>query len=180
MNPSRPAALAAIYVVLLCQMEMPGHAQTCTEPAAADFRVNALVTTGLKNPVHLAVAPDGRVFIADLNSGEIRLYKPGSSATTVAGKAPSRYNNEDGLLGVALHPRFAQNGFLFAMYTTLNTNAPAHVLYRYKVNGADPPGYAGMDSGRRHVAEGLVPELARQGSRSFGPETSHYPALRIK
>ena len=39
----------------------PAHAQTCAEPKAADFKVTPLVETGLKNPVHLAVAPDGTV-----------------------------------------------------------------------------------------------------------------------
>src|SRR5687767_9912453 len=67
------AGLAAMILV------PPAHAQTCAEPKAADFKVNTLVETGLKNPVHLAVAPDGRVFIADMNTGEIRLYKPGTA-----------------------------------------------------------------------------------------------------
>ncbi len=109
--------------------------QSCPEPTTSNFKVNALITTGLKNPVHLAVAPDARVFIADMNTGEIRLYKPGTAGTTVAGTVPTRFDNEDGLLGISLHPRFAQNGYLFAIFTTKNTSAPSHVVYRYKVNG---------------------------------------------
>lgn len=116
-------------------LAVSAEAQTCPEPKPADFKVNTLVSTGLKNPVHLAVAPDGRVFIADMNTGEIRLHKPGSSTTTVAGAVPTRFDNEDGLLGITLHPNFVQNGFMFAIFTTRDLTNRAHVVMRYKVNG---------------------------------------------
>lgn len=131
----RKMALAAILSGLSASVLVPpAHGQACPEPAAADFKATLLVDA-LKNPVHLAVAPDGRVFIADMNTGEIRLYKPGATGTTVAGKVPTRFDNEDGLLGIAVSPQFATNGFLFAIFTTADVTNRAHVVYRYKVNG---------------------------------------------
>lgn len=111
------------------------HAQTCPEPKAADFKVNTLLSTGMYFPVHIAVAPDGRVFIAEMKTGEIKLYKPGATAPVIAGKIATRFDNEDGLLGIALHPRFAQNGYLFAIYTTPDAVNRAHSVSRFKVNG---------------------------------------------
>lgn len=113
----------------------PAQAQTCPEPTASQFRATALLTTGFRHPVHMAMAPDKRIFVADMRTGDIQLYKPGATSLTVAGKVPTRYDNEDGFLGLTLHPKFAQNGFLFAMFTHATVNPPSHVLVRYKVNG---------------------------------------------
>lgn len=178
----RGAAAACLAAALLAPA---ARAQTCSEPVAANFRVNTLIASGgLKYPVHLAVAPDGRVFIAEMNSGEIRLYKPGASGTTLAGTVPSRFDNEDGLLGVTLHPRFAQNGFLFAIYTTKNTTAPSHVLYRYKVTG-DAIDIAGgvkvleinrIPNGKWHAGGGLAWDADENLIIGTGDDTNPHDA----
>jgi glucose/arabinose dehydrogenase len=151
-------------LALVASLSVSAVAQTCPEPKAADFKVNTLVSSGLKNPVHLAVAPDGRVFIADMNTGEIRLYKPGSTTTTVAGTVPTRFDNEDGLLGISLHPKFAENGFLFAIFTTRDLTNRAHVVMRYKVTGDAVDIASGVQllniprvaGGRYHAAGGMA------------------------
>ena len=138
--------------------------QTCPEPKPEDFKVNTLVSTGLKNPVHLAVAPDGRVFIADMNTGEIRLYKPGTATTTVAGKVPTRFDNEDGLLGIALHPALRAERLPVRLLRHHRMTNRAHVLFRYKVNGDAVDIASGVEvlrvprvkDGRYHAGGGMA------------------------
>lgn len=180
----RGTAWAVQAGLLAMLMVPPAHAQTCAEPAAADFRVTPLVETGLRNPVHLAVAPDGRVFIAEMRTGEIRLYKPGSTGTTVAGTVPSRYDNEDGLLGITLHPKFAENGFLFALFTVQGTAAPAQAVMRYKVTG-DVIGISGgvevlrfsrVPGGKYHAAGGMAWDAAENLIIGTGDDTNPHDA----
>jgi len=72
------------------------------------------ITTGLTAPVKLAFAPDGRLFVNELTTGNIRVIRadgslvaaPVATVTIVAGA-------ERGLLGLALSPEFAVSGHLF-------------------------------------------------------------------
>lgn len=98
---------------------------TCRQPTGSDFRVVTLVGPNMglqdpsKGPVHLAIAPDGRVFIAKM-SGEIRVYNPtpNNPANTQLGTTiPTFTQTEDGLLGIALDPDFANTGWLYAFYS---------------------------------------------------------------
>ncbi len=66
----------------------------------------------------MAFAPDGRLFVAE-QGGALRVIKPGGALnatpfTTVATTA----NGERGLLGVAFHPNFATNHYLYVYYTS--------------------------------------------------------------
>jgi glucose/arabinose dehydrogenase len=175
---------AAEAVALAGFVAVSAQAQTCPEPKAADFKVTTLISSGLKNPVHLAVAPDNRVFIADMNTGEILLHKPGSTSAVKAGTVPTRFDNEDGLLGIALHPNFAQNGFLFAIFTTQDVNNPAHAVMRYKVNGDMVDIASGVEvlkiqrvrGGRWHAAGGLAWDKDGNLLISTGDDTSPHGA----
>jgi len=111
-------------------------AQTCPEPAASDFHKTTLLTSStLDHPVHMAVAPDGRVFIGEMITGNIQVYKPGQATPVLAGKVPTRFENEDGLLGVALPPDFATSQFFYVLATDPDKTNRSQVLWRYKVNG---------------------------------------------
>jgi cytochrome c len=107
----------------------------CSEPNAADFKRTVLLSSGLDRPVHLAVVPDGRVFIGEMATGNIQVYKPGATAPLLAGKVAVRFENEDGLLGIAAPPDFATSQFLYVLYSDPDKTNRAHVISRYKVNG---------------------------------------------
>ena len=62
-------------------------------------------------------SPDGRFFIA-LQAGELRVVKDGALLDTPFHLFTTDPNGERGLLGVALHPEFALNGFVYIYYTT--------------------------------------------------------------
>ena len=83
----------------------------------------------------MAIAPDGRIFIGEMTTGNIQVYKPGQAAPVLAGTVSTRFENEDGLLGVALPPDFATSQFLYVMASDPDKVNRSQVLWRYKVNG---------------------------------------------
>ncbi|GAB4400321.1 MAG: hypothetical protein OHK0052_23950 [Anaerolineales bacterium] len=115
----------------------PTLASVQTLPSPMVFGWQAAVN-GLDQPVGLAVAPGdarhlfvveqpGRIRIVD---GESLLPEPFLDLTDRVGSE----GNEQGLLSVAFHPLYAQNGFFFVNYTNLNGNT---VISRFQVT-SDP------------------------------------------
>ena len=98
-----------------------------------------LIGTGLRNPLW-AGAPDGdaRIFIAQQN-GIIKIYENGALLPTpflTLGSGLVSSGGERGLLGVAFHPNFAQNGEFFLNYTRQPDGAT--VISRWRVSTSDP------------------------------------------
>jgi glucose/arabinose dehydrogenase len=71
----------------------------------------------------LAVAGDGdgRVFYAEKESGWIRIIKEGQLLDAPLATLPVNYAGDRGLLGLALHPRFATNGRIYVFYSRSDT-----------------------------------------------------------
>ena len=68
-------------------------------------------------PVALAAAPDGRLFFAELLTGRIMVLQDGQVLPEpFATLKDVTYHRESGLLGLALHPDFPQEPYLYAMY----------------------------------------------------------------
>lgn len=65
---------------------------------------------GFDFPVSLAFAPDGRVFVTE-KAGAIRVVANGTTSTWA--NVPVTDVGEQGLLGLALHPDFAANGWVY-------------------------------------------------------------------
>lgn len=84
----------------------------------------AEVARGLARPVLLTVAPGDarrRLFILEQHTGKVRVIENGKLAdrafVEIAGLSTG---NEQGLLGLAFHPKFATNGKLYVNYTRRN------------------------------------------------------------
>jgi uncharacterized repeat protein (TIGR01451 family) len=98
-----------------------------------------IVASGLTNPVGLAFAPNGDLWIIG-QRGTIWIYHSGhvlgTPAIALATDAPK--GSEKGSLGIAFDPNFSSNGYIYVSYTTATTHF-AH-LSRFKVtnNIADP------------------------------------------
>jgi glucose/arabinose dehydrogenase len=104
-------------------------AQTCPEPAASDFHKTTLLTSStLDHPVHMAVAPDGRVFIGEMTTGNIQVYKPGQATPVLAGKVPTRFENEDGLSASIAKPAQAAQSLSGALRVDLPRNLASGLL----------------------------------------------------
>jgi len=94
--------------------------------------VRSTVAGDLNEPTVIEFAPDGRLFIGE-RSGRILIYENGSLvATPLIQIAVNTLNGERGLVGLAVDPSFATNGYLYAYYTT---SEPRNRVGRFTVVG---------------------------------------------
>jgi glucose/arabinose dehydrogenase/regulation of enolase protein 1 (concanavalin A-like superfamily) len=91
------------------------------------------LAAGLKDPIVFAFAPNGDIYIGE-QQGTILIYRNGAILPTPLGTISTDGTNEKGLLGLALDPNYASNGYIYVSYTTLDEHAQ---LSRFTVqNGA--------------------------------------------
>lgn len=123
----------------LALLTLPTVLTLTAAPAEADLSgvELRLLASGLADPVAIAQAGDDRLFIVE-QRGRIRIFaagavQPGSfldlSARVLSG-------GEQGLLGLAFHPRYSDNGFLFVNYTREGDGAT--VISRFRRSSSDP------------------------------------------
>jgi glucose/arabinose dehydrogenase len=97
-----------------------------------------LLQNGLERPVAIVDPGDGsgRLFIVE-QPGVIRIYQGGELLPEpfldIRPRVGSR-GSEQGLLGLAFHPAYAQNGLFYVNYTDLNGDT---VIARFSVSGND-------------------------------------------
>ena len=91
------------------------------------------IVSGLANPTAMAVAPDGRVFIAT-QGGQLRVVKDGALLPTPFLTVTVSSSGERGLIGVTLDPAFATNGYVYVYYTA-TTPAIHNRVSRFTANG---------------------------------------------
>ena len=102
-----------------------GRALQATLPSGF---TESVVATGLSSPTQIAFLPDGRMLIA-LKSGVVRIVKDGASAPD-GGHRPQHHPDivndywDRGLLGIAVDPNFATNGYVYLLYTYENNAEP--------------------------------------------------------
>lgn len=97
------------------------------------------VANGLSRPVFVthAAGDYNRVFIVEqrqTNTGRIRILNIPShtlEATPFLSISPLATGNEEGLLGLALHPNYLNNGYFWVYYTNTAGN---NVIVRYRAN----------------------------------------------
>jgi glucose/arabinose dehydrogenase len=101
-----------------------------------------LVVSGLREPLDVQAAPGDRtrLFVVE-QRGRIRIVRGGALVATPFLDISSRvvFGGEQGLLGLAFHPQYAQNGRFFVNYT--DRNGDTHVAeFRVSSNPdvADP------------------------------------------
>src|SRR5262249_53547217 len=122
MKPSRAALLLAALSLA------PAHAATLP----AGF-TESLVSSGLSNPTSMALAPDGRLFVAQ-QGGQLRVIKNGALLATPFLTVTVDSSGERGLLGVAFDPAFPSVPYVYIYYTA-TTPATHNRVSRFTANG---------------------------------------------
>ena len=125
MKPRHVAHL--VTVALMC----------CSAPLFAEIRL-ATVVRGLSAPVFVGHAGDGtnRLFVVE-QRGAIKVLRPGSSTPTTFLDIQTKVlsGGEQGLLGLAFHPRYFWNGRFFVYYVDKSGNRQ---LSEFSVSDEDP------------------------------------------
>ncbi|MDQ3810839.1 MAG: PQQ-dependent sugar dehydrogenase [Chloroflexota bacterium] len=139
MQPSRFRRLNLLIALVTLVGVAAVALATQPKKASAEFTLHLQpVLSGLRQPLDLRQAPDGsdRFFMAEkggvirVSHGDQLLEPPFLDLRDLVGARGS----EQGLLGMAFHPRYAENGFFFVNYTDPNGDS---VIARYQVS-ADP------------------------------------------
>ena len=103
-------------------------------------------TSGLLGVTAMAFAPDGRLFICQQN-GEVRVVPAGGGAPLSTPFHAFTVTNlfDQGLLGIAFHPNFSANGFVYVYYTS-PTPTNHNRVSRVVASGSNPNVSTGVET----------------------------------
>jgi len=175
--PTKPTGAARATNAPAASTAAPNSA--AATPAVGDARSPValkLVTDDLRGPTYVTHAGDGsgRLFVTE-KGGTIALLRNGQRAPKpfldITALVTSS-GSEQGLLGLAFHPDYANNGRFFVYYTAKNGD---NTLVRYQVSSdpdvADPATatvlFAQPDPAQNHNG----------GMLAFGPDTYLYVGM---
>jgi glucose/arabinose dehydrogenase len=118
-----------------CQPSASSPRATAVPPAIAAGVTLTRVASGLAQPVALAFAPgdpSGRLFVVE-KTGTIRIMRNGvvdpKGTPFLDWSAEVSQGSEQGLLGLAFHPQFAENGRFFVNLTDRKGDTRLHEFY---------------------------------------------------
>lgn len=128
-----------------------------------------ILCPNLVQPMELEIAPDGKIFLIELG-GIVKLLDPASGVAEIVAKLEVTTAQENGLIGIALDPKFAENQLVYLQYS--------------------PPDFSGQRISRFRFTEGKIDlsselclftyeEQRREcchhaGSMEFGPDGNLY------
>jgi glucose/arabinose dehydrogenase len=137
------------------------------EPLPSGAAVQTLLE-GLAEPVAMAFDPAGRLFVIE-RAGAVRLVVDGALQPEPVITFKVDTCNERGLMGLALHPEFEANHYLYVQYDEFSDCGPTHSrLVRFTESGGrgiDPQQiFSTPHSGLFHTGNGI----------RFGPDGKLY------
>ncbi|MGH7586583.1 MAG: PQQ-dependent sugar dehydrogenase, partial [Gemmatimonadales bacterium] len=135
------------------------------------FTVSTLLPDLPYNITAFGFAPDGRIFLA-IQDGSVRIYQNGALLPTPFATVNAQRQGERGLIGLALHPDFASNHWVYVHYTTDQGGAHGRIS-RLTANGD-------VASGETVLVD--LPALSSSlnhngGGLAFGPDGKLYVAV---
>ncbi len=172
--------LSAVLVAMLL-FTVPACAQNGLQQPDGELQlIEAFPNLSFTRPVDFQIPGDGsdRIFVLE-QEGVIRVFENRSDVGTAGEFLDIRdrvrdNHNEEGLLGLAFHPNYADNGYFFVDYTASNPRRT--VVARYEV---DP-----QDADRAlHESEEVILEVEQPygnhngGQIVFGPDDYLYISL---
>jgi glucose/arabinose dehydrogenase len=125
-----PALVVPALVLALVVVAPPAEAQ---DPSFTP------VVTDLGFATNVAVAPDGRMFVAEKDRGEILDVVDGRVRDEPFAVLPVTGGGETGLLGLALHPDFPDEPWLYAYFSDSTDGMNRIVRMRADEESAGPP-----------------------------------------
>ncbi len=134
-------------------------------------------------PVAFAYPDDGRdlLFVAEQHQAKVFSFPndPSTSVKTLFLQLPDPINrgNEEGLLGLAFHPKYRENGEFFVYYSWRKGNDRHSAVSRFKVSKDDPRKADPASEKRIWVSAKDPFENHNGGCIAFGPDGYLYISL---
>ena len=158
------AALPALALALLGAAHAPAAAERLGTFETAEHRFHLVkVAEGLEHPWALAFLPDGRMLVTE-RPGRLRIVADGRLLPEPVAGVPAVWaEGQGGLLDVALHPDFADNGLVYLSYASPDDDdEAATAVARGRLAGTRLEGveeiYVALprDDGDRHFGSRLL------------------------
>ena len=163
----RGIAIAALLGVLLagCASGRGGGSETLRLGGAPTL-TDTVVQSNLSVPWDLAFAPDGRLFVTE-RMGTILMFESGKPNAKQLGsmRVDVHSMGEAGLMGIALDPSFAKNGFLYVCASRMDAGEWRNEILRYQA-AADTMSFDGYV-----IRNGILAASIHDGCRlAFGKD----------
>lgn len=121
------------FVAAMLMTGCGGGGETTPDQSATEITRNESWVTGLTRATAIAETPDGRLLVAE-QDGSLRVVKNAVLLGTAMLNVAVNSSGERGLLGVAVHPGFASNGYVYVYYTSTEGSIHNRVS-RFTVTG---------------------------------------------
>lgn len=154
-SPSPPAGQTGIT---LPQYPLPSpDVFLSPDDAPPDIEI---IAQNLSIPWALAWLPSGQLLVTE-RAGRLLLVTPQKNSLPISGV---EHIGEGGLLGLAVHPDFSQNNFIYLYLTTKTSTGLINRVDRYQLNSRQL-------SNRRTIIDGIPGARFHDGGRlAFGPD----------
>ncbi len=133
----RPSILSSLVMALCCRIVLAFGAEDKPSPLPSgpesdgpfrklildsdhDSNADGRIEDTLVDVMEIGVAKDGQVFLAE-RAGTVKVLKPGTVHAEPIGSIEVFTGLEDGLLGLALDPKFGENRWIYLFYSDPNT-----------------------------------------------------------
>ena len=147
-----------------CELVEAGFGPTGT----VNIRVEEVVS-GLEVPWGIAFVPSGDMLVTE-RAGRVRLVRGGELQPSGIAAVNTTGSAEGGLLGIALHPDFANNRFFYLYYTALKNGTPVNRVERWQLS----TGGAAASLDRLILDDIPVAQFHNGGRIRFGPDGMLY------
>ncbi|MHC0440335.1 PQQ-dependent sugar dehydrogenase [Flavobacterium sp. 3-210] len=118
--------LLHLFCVFILLMTSKSYSQYITQ--------NLAPTAVIKEGLSLEQSFDGRIFIAE-RGGIVKVFQNNAVSTVFTVNTVT--DNEQGLLGLTLHPDFATNGYIYVFYSINDGTVIRHRIERIKIDNAN-------------------------------------------
>ncbi len=177
MRTRRTPTPAAILVMTACGVvaspavvrATPQQAAPSTPNPAAGLLVETLAS-GLDTPWDLAWGPDGAIWFTE-RAGRVSRVDPETGAITVVAEIAVHERGEAGLMGMAFHPDFEQEPYVYLAHSYAAGNGIENRLIRMRYEG-------GRLTARETLVDGIPGRGNHDGSRLVvGPDGFLYMTM---
>jgi glucose/arabinose dehydrogenase len=176
----KPIIIALAFISLIGISLVISDRLTTTNPASPnDFLIEpnesssngeglpdlSIIAENLEIPWDIAILPSGEILVTERPGRLTRVYPDRQTISQIERVA---HQGEAGLLGIAIHPHFSNNRWLYLYLTTQDANGLTNRIERYTYEN-------GQLSNRQVIIEGIRGAPNHNGGKIiFGPDGKLY------
>lgn len=134
---SRHFSLLALPLALMACGSQANNAQAPAGDAGRPFAVT--VIADLESPWAMTFLPDGRLLVTEKRGKLLLLTPDDGKYKEVSGIPPVDSSGQGGLMDVVLHPKFAENHWVYFSYSSRGSDGKGVVLSRGRLVDGDQP-----------------------------------------